>query len=166
VSSKGGPYPFDCARFRVTKVSGGGQPSLTIASRDFAKGECQSLILQLARSRVARGASTWALANGYMWRALTKREISRVSDSIAEKQDGTPGRPLAASRAISALRPSRLQHAKSSSVIFRSARCRENLGPGPTASPGEVRTVRSRRTRGARLSLLGISLLAISISKG
>jgi hypothetical protein len=73
---------------------------------------------------------------------------------------------LAASRAISALRPSRLQHAKSSSVIFRCARCRENLGPGPTASPGEVRTVRSKRTRGARLSLLGISLIAISISKG
>jgi hypothetical protein len=59
----------------------------------------------------------------------------------------TPG----ASRAISALRPSRLQLAKRSSVIFRGARCRENIRPGPTASPGEVRTVRSRRTRGARL---------------
>jgi hypothetical protein len=55
--------------------------SLTIVSRDFAKGECQSLILQLARSRVARGVSTWALANGYMWRALTRKEALPVSSS-------------------------------------------------------------------------------------
>jgi hypothetical protein len=48
----------------------------------------------------------------------------------------------------------------------RDMRCRENLGPEPTTSPGEVRTVRSRRTRGARLSLLSISLIVISINKG
>jgi hypothetical protein len=65
----------------LRKVSGGGQPSLTIASRDFAKGECQSLILQLARSRVARGASTWALANGYIWRALTRKGALPISPS-------------------------------------------------------------------------------------
>jgi hypothetical protein len=58
-----------------------GKPSLTIASRDFARGECQSLILRLARSRVAKGASTWALANGYMWRALTKEGALPVSPS-------------------------------------------------------------------------------------
>jgi hypothetical protein len=42
------------------KVSGESQPSLTIASWDFAKGEFQSLILQFTRSRVARGMSTRA----------------------------------------------------------------------------------------------------------
>ena len=47
--------------------------SLTITSREFAKGEYKSLILQLTRSRVARGTSTWALANGYIWRALTRK---------------------------------------------------------------------------------------------
>jgi hypothetical protein len=82
VSSKGGPYPVGCTRFRVTKkCPDGGQPSLTIASRDFAKGECQSLILRLARSRVAKGASTWTLANSYMWRALTKEGTLPVSPS-------------------------------------------------------------------------------------
>jgi hypothetical protein len=54
-------------------VPRGGQPSLTIASRDFARGECQSSILQLAKPRVARGVSTWALADGYMQRALTRK---------------------------------------------------------------------------------------------
>jgi hypothetical protein len=63
------------------KVSEGGQSSLTIASRDFAKGECQSLILQLMRSRVARDASTWALANGYIWRALNRKGALPVSSS-------------------------------------------------------------------------------------
>jgi len=73
--------PLVAQYFELRKVSRGGQMSLTIASREFAKGEYKSLILQLTRSRVARDASTWALANGYMWRALTRKGALPISPS-------------------------------------------------------------------------------------
>jgi hypothetical protein len=63
-------------------------------------------------------------------------------------------------------RPSQLQIAKRSSVIFRCESCQENPGPGPTVSPEEFRTVISRGMCGARLSHLSISLIMISINKG
>jgi hypothetical protein len=55
--------------------------------------------------------------------------------------------------------------ARAAPSYSRCARCRECPGPGPTASSGEFRTVRSRGTRGTRLSHLGVSLIAISRSK-
>jgi hypothetical protein len=66
VSSKGGPCLLVAQDCELRKVPGGGQPVLTIASRDFARGGCQSSILQLTKPRVARGVSAWALADGYM----------------------------------------------------------------------------------------------------
>jgi hypothetical protein len=59
--------------FELRKVPRGGQPLLTIASRDFTRGECQSSILHLMKPRVARGVSTWALADDYIQRALTSK---------------------------------------------------------------------------------------------
>jgi hypothetical protein len=52
---------------------------------------------------------------------------------------------LAANSAISVLRPSRFQGAKSNSVMFRCTRCRVSPGPGPTEVSGEFKAVRSQR---------------------
>jgi hypothetical protein len=52
---RGRTISFGCARPRVARIV---ERKGAIASRDFAKGECQGSTLQLARSRVARGAST------------------------------------------------------------------------------------------------------------
>jgi hypothetical protein len=100
------------------KGSGESQPSLTIASRDFAKGECQSPIFQLARSRVARGASTRAHRSAEKIRAVRSR--------------GTPGTRLS----FPPSRPSRFQRAKNSSIMSRYAKKREHSGPGAHHSTG------------------------------
>jgi hypothetical protein len=52
---EGQTISFGCARSRVARIV---EREGAIASWDFARGECQSSTLQLARSRVARGAST------------------------------------------------------------------------------------------------------------
>jgi hypothetical protein len=81
VSLEGGLCLLVARDCELRKVPRGGQPSLTIASRDFVRGECQSSILQLMKPRVARGVSTWALVDGYMQRALTRKGARPVSPS-------------------------------------------------------------------------------------
>jgi hypothetical protein len=82
--------------------------------------------------------------------------------SLSRPSKGTPGARLGSPP----FRPSRFRSAREQLPHIPDARSDESVQDlGPTASSGEFRTVRSRRTRGARLSHLGVSLIAISRSK-
>jgi hypothetical protein len=173
----GGPLDLDaglCIGTSGEKTQGFGHRDCEVARKRYP--DSWRIVRAIAEStrgiQVARSPRDFAarspkiLALGFASHEVP-RESGTRAHSLVEKISAVHLKRIpGASRAISALRLSRLQHAKSSSVIFRGARCREKLESGPTTSPGEVRTIKSRRTRGARLSLLGISLIVISISKG
>jgi hypothetical protein len=72
---------FSCARLRVTKSAQRGSTFADHRVSGLHEGRMPSSILQLAKPRVARGVSTWALADGYMQRALTRKEARPVSPS-------------------------------------------------------------------------------------
>jgi hypothetical protein len=99
-------------------------------------------------------------------RDAKRRKHSGLRPTVSPKcfQPSIQRGHLAASRAISALRPSRLQGAKKAPLCY-DARDAGKSRTWAHAASGEFKTVRSQRDAWHRLSLLGISLIAISINK-
>jgi len=95
---------FSCARLRVTKSV---RRRSTVADHRVSglrEGRIMKYDTPLMRSRVARGASTWALANGYIWRALTRKGSLPVSSSreagVKEKEPRVSDSRIAKSKAL------------------------------------------------------------------
>jgi hypothetical protein len=72
---------FSCARLQVTKSAQRGSTFADHCVSGLHEGRIPSSILHLVKPRVARGISTWALADGYMQRALTRKEARPLSPS-------------------------------------------------------------------------------------